>query len=188
MRLLAVSCNGADDDLTDLRKRPGRVSQAEESKLPTYADPAMPSLAATWRWCWGTGFAYPTTMVLDQQGVIRAVWIGYDRRDWRPDLKNLVGELLDAKTKVLSQTKPSGQAALQLAHGLGRALLAVTAPPTAIRVKPAGPHLGQLSAVMPPMAKAGRRISRGDRSQQIPIRQTASKCLVCDGNNGPTPM
>ena len=43
-----------------------------------------------------TGFAYPTTVVLDQQGVIRAIWIGYEQHVGN-QIKHLVGELLDAK-------------------------------------------------------------------------------------------
>lgn len=79
-RLLAVSCPaGAGESLADLRVQTQEFLASKKLELPTYADPG----AATQRSVAMTlgnleDFGLPTTILLDRQGIVRAVWIGYE--------------------------------------------------------------------------------------------------------------
>ncbi len=97
-RLLAVSCpyEGDDDDLGPLREETKAYLELQQSQLPTYADPGSITRRAVAMASDETGFAYPTTIVVDQKGVIRAIWVGYEPQV-ASQIKHLVGELLDAK-------------------------------------------------------------------------------------------
>lgn len=78
-KLLAVSCGdtGDDSDLEPLRQATSEFLEAHQSSLPTYADPGNHTRQSVAKALGLTGFAYPITLVLDRQGVIRGVWLGY---------------------------------------------------------------------------------------------------------------
>jgi cytochrome c biogenesis protein CcmG, thiol:disulfide interchange protein DsbE len=76
-RLLAVSCpaGGQSNDVQSLRENTAALLKQLNVRLPTYHDPDG-----------GTEFAvrkliadqhFPTTILLDRRGTIRAVWVGY---------------------------------------------------------------------------------------------------------------
>jgi thiol-disulfide isomerase/thioredoxin len=79
-RLLAVSCPaGAGESLDELRQQTQEFLASKKLELPTYADPGastQQSVAMTLGDL--ENFGLPTTLLLDRQGIIRAVWIGYD--------------------------------------------------------------------------------------------------------------
>ncbi len=79
-RFLSVSCAapGADDDLEALRQSTQAfLSEQDASDVLIYADPDYLTRREVDR---VAGFSvYPTTILLDENGVIRAVWQGY----WR---------------------------------------------------------------------------------------------------------
>jgi thiol-disulfide isomerase/thioredoxin len=97
-RFLPVSCSADSDDsdLTELRKETAQFLEQRESKLPTYADPGGFTRRSVVMVLGESGFGYPTTLLLDQKGIIRAVWTGYDPRIG-DEIKHLVAELLDEK-------------------------------------------------------------------------------------------
>jgi thiol-disulfide isomerase/thioredoxin len=74
--LLAVSCGEADpEDLMELEANTAAFLENAGLDLPTYADPDMTTRQALAR---VAGFkGYPTSFVLDRDGVIRAIWEGY---------------------------------------------------------------------------------------------------------------
>ena len=93
-RLLSVSCgNGADPDLAGLKIATQAYLQQVHSRLTTYADQSAYTRRGVALALGDNRFAYPTTILLDRQGVIRGVWLGYE--DSYPDqMRQLVDELL----------------------------------------------------------------------------------------------
>ena len=92
-RLLAVSCNDVDTDLGPLRENTQEFLARKQFQLPTYADRSERTRRAVSMALDESGFAFPTTIVLDQKGIIRGVWIGYEA-GVGDQLKQLVGQLL----------------------------------------------------------------------------------------------
>ncbi len=96
-RFLSVSCGDQDTELGPLRMETIMFLVQKESKLPTYADQG-PRRAVMSRWPWArraSPIRRPSS--LDQTGVIRGVWIGYDP-GIGDKLKALVSELLKKKS------------------------------------------------------------------------------------------
>ncbi len=94
-KLLAVSCGGgpsAEDRVDDLRESTAALFDQQRLSLAAYADPAgraRDELASVGLFEHG----YPTTLVVDRQGVVRGVWMGYAPGDER-GVATLVAELL----------------------------------------------------------------------------------------------
>lgn len=92
--VLAVSCpRGLDEGIETLRKETERHLQANRLDLPTYADPNQVTRLAFDELERFAG--YPTTILLDRQGIIRAVWVGYRpgvERDMRQRIDSLAAE------------------------------------------------------------------------------------------------
>ena len=75
--LLAVSCGqGRHEDLESLREDTAAFLESVGHELPTYADPegrtrrAFSEVAGS--------LVFPTTAVIDAQGTIRGVWLGFN--------------------------------------------------------------------------------------------------------------
>ena len=87
-RLLAVSCAlGGEEDVEPLRTETAALLRQLGIDMPTYADPGFLTRRAfdavdEFR-------AYPTTLVMDRQGVIRGVWVGFS-----PQMPGQVEELV----------------------------------------------------------------------------------------------
>lgn len=97
---LSVSCGPPDeeDDLETLRESTEAFIAQHPSDFPIYADPGLITRKEVNR---VAGFsAYPTTILLDQDCIIRAVWQGY----WR----GLDHEIEQAIREVLTKNRPSG--------------------------------------------------------------------------------
>ena len=92
-RLLPVSCDGEDADLGPLREKTKEFLAQKQFQMPTYADRSEQTRHAVSMALDDSGFAFPTTLVLDRTGVIRGVWIGY-APGVGEQLKQLVTELL----------------------------------------------------------------------------------------------
>ena len=89
-RLLAVSCWGdGNEELEPLRYETREYLAGRGLKLPTYADTSR----ATRRSVQSLGGfeGYPTTVLLDRQGIVRAVWTGY----W-PGLETRVRQVVES--------------------------------------------------------------------------------------------
>lgn len=94
-KLLAVSCGGGpaeDDELKNLFEPTAALLNQQRLSLSAYADPGGETRE---RLAKDELFqhAYPTTLVIDRQGVVRGVWAGYAPGDER-DVAALVAELL----------------------------------------------------------------------------------------------
>jgi thiol-disulfide isomerase/thioredoxin len=76
-QLVAISYppGGQGGDLKTLREQTAALLKKSDLDLPTYCDPDSKTLAAVDRVIGFQGF--PTSLLLDRQGVIRAVWVGY---------------------------------------------------------------------------------------------------------------
>ncbi len=96
VRVLAVSCAaglgpGMGEDIEKLKEETEATLADRKLDLPTYADPrhsvrtAVDAVA---------GFeGYPTTLILDRQGVIRGMWVGYTPGAER-QMQRLIEQLL----------------------------------------------------------------------------------------------
>lgn len=75
-RFLSVSCGSGDqEDEEDLRNETQSFLQKQGVDLPTYHDPGAVTRRSVDA---AAGFqGYPTTVLLDSGGVIRAMWVGY---------------------------------------------------------------------------------------------------------------
>jgi thiol-disulfide isomerase/thioredoxin len=95
-QMAAVSCDsGPEKNIDELRTRTAEYLQAAGTKMPTYYDPDGISRIATMDTT-GEQLGFPTTILFDRQGKIRALWRGY-----YPGVEKEVGEatrqLLSAK-------------------------------------------------------------------------------------------
>jgi thiol-disulfide isomerase/thioredoxin len=89
---LAVSCGpGPREDLEEIRSNTAALLANQQIDLPTYVDPGFLTRRAVDE---AVGFqGYPTTVLLDRQGYIRRVWVGFDRQ-MPEELDRLVEQLL----------------------------------------------------------------------------------------------
>lgn len=93
-QLFAVSCEaGGSIDLAELAEETTEFLRQQEVDLPTYADPEIVTRLAVEQILGETSFGYPTTLVLDQSGVIRGAWVGYEPGEER-QVEALVEQLL----------------------------------------------------------------------------------------------
>jgi len=97
-RLLAVSCPSAEetDDVQSLRENTSALLRRLNLDLPTYRDPESATQIAVGRLLGAEGFAYPTTLLLDRRGAVRAVWTGY-RPGVETEMERWIGTLLEGK-------------------------------------------------------------------------------------------
>lgn len=74
-KALAVSCQPSQESVDELREATQAFLDQRNSHLPTYWDPEQKTRLAVAQ---TVGFdGYPTTILLDKQGLIRRVWTGY---------------------------------------------------------------------------------------------------------------
>lgn len=89
-RLVAISYPpmGQGDDLQSLREETASLLKRLKLELPTYCDPDDMTRTAIDQVIGFEGF--PTTVLLDRHGVIRAVWVGY-----RPGVETEIERYVD---------------------------------------------------------------------------------------------
>ena len=97
-RLLAVSCppGGQADDVQSLQEDTASLLKRLGLDLPTYYDPDGATQYALGNLINLEG--YPTTVLLDRRGVIRAVWVGY-RPGVETEMERYISTLLDEEAK-----------------------------------------------------------------------------------------
>ena len=95
-RLLAVSYppSGQLDDVQSLRENTEELLRRLDLDLPTYNDPGSATLSAVDQIIGFDG--YPTSVLLDRHGAIRAVWAGY-RPGVETEMERLIDEILSEK-------------------------------------------------------------------------------------------
>jgi thiol-disulfide isomerase/thioredoxin len=96
-QLLAVSCGGeSGEDPQSLRTATQEFLDDRKLDMATYSDPGGFTRREVDK---VAGFeGYPSTLVLDRQGVIRGMWVGYE-----PGTERKIGELIQ---KLLAATPP----------------------------------------------------------------------------------
>jgi cytochrome c biogenesis protein CcmG, thiol:disulfide interchange protein DsbE len=93
-RLYAVSCGSDSENFETLRSETQAFLATSKAALPTWWDENAASRRALGAVLDGEGFGgYPTTLVLDRQGTIRGMWVGYTPGNER-DMEAVVGQLL----------------------------------------------------------------------------------------------
>ncbi|HEV7221714.1 MAG TPA: TlpA disulfide reductase family protein, partial [Pirellulales bacterium] len=96
-QLFAVSCSGGDDsDLAALHEETAAFLRQHDFELPTYFDPGETTRLAVQDLLRAPFFAYPTTLVLDEGGIVRGAWTGYRAGDER-QVEALVTKLLSSR-------------------------------------------------------------------------------------------
>ena len=92
-RAVLISCGEADDpEVEPLRAETEAFLREAKLKLPTYADPNAETRRSLVSF-FGGDFPYPTTLILDRQGVIRGAWTGYEPY-YTDEMRELVKRLL----------------------------------------------------------------------------------------------
>ncbi|HZN36516.1 MAG TPA: TlpA disulfide reductase family protein [Pirellulaceae bacterium] len=81
-QFLSVSCSGPDD-VEQLRQVTAAFLRQQRAEFRTLHDPGFQTQLALAAAASLDGFAYPTTVVIDRQGVIRGLWVGYAPGDER---------------------------------------------------------------------------------------------------------
>jgi thiol-disulfide isomerase/thioredoxin len=96
-QLLAITCGQRPPEDTDrLREQTQAFLRQTKLDLPTYLDPGGATRQAVAMIGNLTGFGLPTTFVLDRQGVIRNVWVGYSPA-FPEEMDQLIAGLLEEK-------------------------------------------------------------------------------------------
>jgi thiol-disulfide isomerase/thioredoxin len=98
-RLVAISYppGGQGDDLESLREETTALLKRLDLDLPTYCDPGSKTLAAAGQVVDVQYF--PTTLLLDRHGVIRAIWVGYEPGTEKQMEENIEKALRDMEEK-----------------------------------------------------------------------------------------
>lgn len=97
-QLLAVSCGNAEEDLAELRNETTAFLEQQKADLPTYYDPDFQTRKAVVLAGGGSGFGYPTTIILDRTGILRGFWEGY-APGTEKEMEALVQQLLQEPRK-----------------------------------------------------------------------------------------
>jgi thiol-disulfide isomerase/thioredoxin len=97
-RLLAVSCpaGGQGNDVQSLQEETAALLKRLNLNVPTYYDPDDATQSSVDKLITFEG--YPTTVLLDRRGVIRAVWVGY-RRGMETEMERHIGMVLEEGRK-----------------------------------------------------------------------------------------
>lgn len=106
-RLLAISCGRrAPEDIEELRQQTEEFLAEVHLDLPTYADPDAVTRSAFDSV--GELVGFPTTFLLDRQGVIRNVWVGFDPRDNKQieQMDGWIAYLLQEQSGAPADQKP----------------------------------------------------------------------------------
>jgi thiol-disulfide isomerase/thioredoxin len=76
-QFLSVSCSGGPGEDADMQASTAAFLAAHKAEFPTYRDPFQISRQHLAQRATLGGVVYPTTVVLDRDGIIRALWVGY---------------------------------------------------------------------------------------------------------------
>lgn len=96
-RFVSVSAmpNGDEDDLVKMTKR---FLLPQKYDLPVYRDSDLTTREELRELNQSRDFPFPTTILLDRQGVIRAVWIGY-QQGVGEQMREFIGQMLKETSK-----------------------------------------------------------------------------------------
>jgi cytochrome c biogenesis protein CcmG, thiol:disulfide interchange protein DsbE len=94
---VSVSSSGrSDENVPQLKRETEAFMNVRGATFPTYVDPDGANRQLLGSIMGGGGFGYPTTILLDRKGIIRAVWFGY-QSGYEHQMEQLVSKLLADK-------------------------------------------------------------------------------------------
>jgi len=94
-QLVSISCGPQPpDDLESLHRDTARFLAHEQTDLPTYADPGAVNRRRLMADAGLGSFGFPTTVLLDQRGVIRGLWIGF-ADGYEREMEQAIRQLLE---------------------------------------------------------------------------------------------
>ncbi len=94
---LSVSSSGMDrEQVAQLHDQTGEFMRQHGVGMPTYNDPEGANRQALAMLLGRPAIGFPTTVLLDRAGIIRAIWQGYSPGTER-QMQQLVSDLLAAK-------------------------------------------------------------------------------------------
>lgn len=91
-RFVSVTAMPTEDE-ADLVKMTKAYLKSQKYDLPVYRDSEFTTRAEFKELNKANDFPFPTTMILDQQGVVRALWIGYQQGSGEK-MRDLIEQLL----------------------------------------------------------------------------------------------
>jgi cytochrome c biogenesis protein CcmG, thiol:disulfide interchange protein DsbE len=95
---VSVSSAGKSrEDVPEIKQQTEDFFKSRGSAFPTYVDPDGANRQILASVTDMQGFGYPTTVLLDRGGIIRALWIGY-QSGYENQMEQLVSQLLAAKS------------------------------------------------------------------------------------------
>ncbi len=96
---ISVSSDGSmHDDVADLRSKTEAFMRQRAATFPTYVDLEGANRKMLMSVTGADGFGYPTTVLLDRQGIIRALWLGYEP-GYEQQMGQMVSKLLNEKAE-----------------------------------------------------------------------------------------
>jgi thiol-disulfide isomerase/thioredoxin len=94
--LVLVTCGArANEDLVELAAESRAMVDQIGREVPLYADPLLTNRKTLVEAAKLDGFGYPTTVLLDKEGVIRGLWEGY-RDEQEEEMAEAVDRLLES--------------------------------------------------------------------------------------------
>jgi cytochrome c biogenesis protein CcmG/thiol:disulfide interchange protein DsbE len=91
-RFISASYSHAPGD-PQLRQQTAAFLKSQQFVLPVHQDPQFAAAQSLLKLSGDQNFSFPTTVLLDQQGVIRSIWVGY-RPGIAKEMRQRVDELL----------------------------------------------------------------------------------------------
>lgn len=98
-QFVSIASNPNPLDQTGLLESTQEFMQARRADFPTYRDLGGATTAAVQRTAQLENFAFPTTLLLDRQGVIRGLWTGFRPGDER-HVRQAIQRALQEQTPV----------------------------------------------------------------------------------------
>jgi thiol-disulfide isomerase/thioredoxin len=98
-QFLSVSSNSDPRDDLGLAKSTAEFLKQQQAKFPTYRDPDAKTIISLVESAKLSGFGFPTTIVVDREGIIRGIWVGYRPGDEK-GMRQTVERVLLGDTKA----------------------------------------------------------------------------------------
>jgi thiol-disulfide isomerase/thioredoxin len=92
-QLLSISCSGQSGSDEDMAPMTAEFLEEYQASIPTYRDPHQQFIQFLIGAAKLDDFVFPTSLVVDRQGVIRGVWCGYMPGDER-EIHRMIESLL----------------------------------------------------------------------------------------------
>jgi len=92
-QFLSVSSNSDPRDDQGLAENTAEFLKQQQAEFPTYRDPDAKTIISLVESAKLSGFGFPTTILVDRDGIIRGIWVGYrpgDEKGMRQAIENVL--------------------------------------------------------------------------------------------------